>query len=96
MATRKRKSAKPYMQYSKKMATFVCFAWLFFRLLSLAAMTYKPDIAAQVNQWIGGVDTVMFANLGFYSSNSSLEKVITKYYDAKVKEESKEEESENS
>lgn len=96
MATRAKKSAKPYMQYSKKMATFVCFAWLFFRLLSLAAMTYKPDIAEQVNQWIGGVDTVMFANLGFYSGNSSVEKVITKYYEAKIQTADKEEESENS
>ena len=96
MATRAKKSAKPYMQYSKKMATFVCFAWLFFRLLSLAAMTYKPDIAEHVNRWIGGVDTVMFANLGFYSGNSGLEKFVTKYYEAKVQTADKEEESENS
>ncbi len=87
MANKKRRrTAIQPLQYSKKMATFVCAAWCVFRIAALVAMVYQPEVAGEINKWVGGVDTVMFANIGFYSGNSVGEKFILKYYEAKEKE----------
>lgn len=88
------KRARP-LQYSKKMATFVCAAWCLFRIAALVAMVYKPSAAGEINKWVGGVDTVMFANIGFYSGNSVSEKFILKHYETKEQEKDEEEYSEN-
>lgn len=74
------------MQYSKRLATFICLAWLIFRVLSLAAMTYQPEITSAIKDWVSGVDSVMFANIGFYSGNSVSEKFILAHYKTRVKE----------
>ena len=90
-------------QYSKKMCTRVTFFWMFYRVVCLIAVFFKPDISTAVNRITEGVDTVMIVNMGAYTMNSGTEKVAiafskrSKLYssDDENKDESKtEEESE--
>lgn len=39
-------AAKPgYIQYSKRITTAVTVAWIIFRILTLALMTLRPEVA---------------------------------------------------
>ena len=62
-------------QYSKKMCTRVTFFWMFYRVICLVAVFFKPDISTAINRITEGVDTVMIVNMGAYTMNSGTEKV---------------------
>lgn len=69
-----------YVQYSKRLATLVSIAWIAFRLLTIAAAVYRPEITGALIDLQKGVDDVMIVSIGFYSGNSVAEKGILNYF----------------
>lgn len=80
MATKKTRRATPSkrapLQYSKKLSAAVTIFWIVYRLAELVAAVIEPSIADALVQLVAGVDTVMMVNLGFYTGNSTVEKML--------------------
>ena len=78
MATRKRrrrKRAKPYVQYSKRMAWRVTVFWMAYRLMTAIVVAVKPEAQNALVDLVAGVDAVMMVNMGTYTGNSGAEKI---------------------
>ena len=77
VATRKRrrKRAKPYIQYSKRMAWRVTVFWMAYRLMSAIVVAIRPDALNALVDLVAGVDAVMMVNMGTYTGNSGVEKI---------------------
>ena len=77
MATRKRrrKRAKPYIQYSKRMAWRVTVFWMAYRLMTAIVVAIRPDAQNALVDLVAGVDAVMMVNMGTYTGNSGVEKI---------------------
>ena len=77
MATRKRRRrrAKPYVQYSKRMAWRVSVFWMAYRLMTAIVVAIKPDAQNALVDLVAGVDAVMMVNMGTYTGNSGVEKI---------------------
>lgn len=77
MATRKRrrKRAKPYIQYSKRMAWRVTVFWMAYRLMTAIVVAIRPEAQTALVDLVAGVDAVMMVNMGTYTGNSGVEKI---------------------
>lgn len=78
--------ASQMLQFSKRMSITVTIFWIVFRLVEILAAFWRPSISNALVQLVGGVDTVMMVNLGFYCGNSVAEKAILAWMDTKVKQ----------
>lgn len=77
MATRKRrrKRARPYIQYSKRMAWRVAVFWMAYRLMTAIVVAMRPEAQNALVDLVAGVDAVMMVNMGTYTGNSGVEKI---------------------
>lgn len=77
MATRKRRRrrARPYIQYSKRMAWRVTVFWMAYRLMTAIVVALRPDAQSALVDLVAGVDAVMMVNMGTYTGNSGVEKI---------------------
>ena len=77
MATRKRRKrrARPYIQYSKRMAWRVTVFWMAYRLMTAIVVAVRPEVQNALVDLVAGVDTVMMVNMGTYTGNSGVEKI---------------------
>lgn len=77
MATRKRrrKRARPYIQYSKRMAWRVTVFWMAYRLMTAIVVAIRPEAQNALVDLVAGVDAVMMVNMGTYTGNSGVEKI---------------------
>lgn len=77
MATRKRrrKRAKPYIQYSKRMAWRVTVFWMAYRLMTAIVVAIRPEAQTALVDLVAGVDAVMMVNMGTYTGSSGVEKI---------------------
>ena len=66
---------KPFVQYSKKMASRITIFWMIYRIVNLAISTINPDLSKALVDLSAGVDTIMIVNMGTYMGNSATEKV---------------------
>lgn len=72
-----------YVQYSKRITTLVAVAWICFRVLTIALIAYRPEIADATIKLQQGADDVMMVAVGFYCGNSVAEKGIIGYFNAR-------------
>ena len=72
---RRRKPARPYVQYSKRMAWRVTVFWMIYRLVTAAVVALRPDAQNALVDRVAGVDAVMMVNMGTYTGNSGVEKI---------------------
>lgn len=86
--TRKKKS---FLQYSKKLSTAVTGFWIFYRVMTVCAAIWRPEISEALTKLVSGVDSVMMVNLGFYCGNSVSEKAIMAWMQRKEEPEQEEE-----
>ena len=99
MATRKSASAKikeALQQYSKKMCTRVTIFWMLYRVVILAIVYFKPEVATAIIRLTEGVDTVMIINMSVYTANSTVEKVSLAYFGKRFKDALEDEETDDS
>lgn len=77
MTTRKRRRrrARPYIQYSKRMAWRVTVFWMAYRLMTAIVVAVRPEAQNALVDLVAGVDAVMMVNMGTYTGNSSVEKI---------------------
>lgn len=77
VATRKRRRrrARPYIQYSKRMAWRVTVFWMAYRLMTAIVVALRPDAQNALVDLVAGVDAVMMVNMGTYTGNSGVEKI---------------------
>lgn len=64
-----------FVQYSKKMCTCVVVFWMVYRVINFLMILIRADISATLVDLVGGVDTVMICNMGFYVGKSGFENV---------------------
>ena len=72
-------SKTAFVQYSKKMCTWVTLFWMIYRLVNFVVVLLRPDTANALADLCAGVDTVMIVNMGAYTANSGTEKVAIAY-----------------
>jgi hypothetical protein len=96
VATRKRRRrrARPYIQYSKRMAWRVTVFWMAYRLMTAIVVALRPDAQSALVDLVAGVDAVMMVNMGTYTGNSGVEKIAIAL--ARRRSEEDEEENEDS
>lgn len=66
---------KNFIQYSKKMCTWVTAFWMLYRLANFIVVLLRPEISTALVDLSAGVDTIMIVNMGAYTMNSGTEKV---------------------
>lgn len=64
-----------FVQYSKKMCTCVVVFWMVYRVINFLMILIRADISTTLVDLVGGVDTVMICNMGFYVGKSGFENV---------------------
>lgn len=86
-----------FIQYSKRLASFVTIFWCCFRVIVLALLLFRPSLIDGMRNIIQGADDVMMLNVACYCGNSVAEKGITGYFSAKSssKDDSGDEESDD-
>lgn len=100
MATRKRQ-AKNFEQFSKKLSKWVLIFWAVYRILTLVIAILRPDITTGLTALTHGVDDAAMCVVISYTANSATEKVAVQYFTAKHealakdKDKDTEEESDN-
>lgn len=72
---RRRRRARPYIQYSKRMAWRVTVFWMAYRLMTAIVVALRPDAQSALVDLVAGVDAVMMVNMGTYTGNSGVEKI---------------------
>lgn len=72
---RRRRIARPYIQYSKRMAWRVTVFWMVYRLATAVIVALRPETRDALVDLAAGVDAVMMVNMGTYTGNSGVEKV---------------------
>lgn len=70
------KMQEAYVQYSKRMCTYVAVFWAFYRIAVSLLIFFRPEITNAMIHLTDGVDTVMIANISFYTGNSVCEKAF--------------------
>lgn len=84
MATARSPTLKrDYVQYSKRLATWITVFWCVFRVAILAALLLRPSLAEAMQGIVQGADDVMMVNIGFYAGNSVAEKGVLSYFKAR-------------
>lgn len=74
---------KDYVQYSKRLTTWITAFWCVFRVAILGALLVRPSLAEAMQGIIQGADDVMMVAIGFYAGNSVAEKGMTSYFKAR-------------
>ena len=75
---------KQYIQFSKRITTAITAMWFLFRLLTLGAISIRPEAAEALTRFQQGADDVMMVAIGFYCGNSVAEKGIMGYFQARA------------
>ena len=97
MATRKKKSEeKPYVQFSKKLITFVMIFWGLIRLASVVAVMISPSSGTDMAAIVRGVDDIAMVNVLAYTGNSVSEKIALGYFQMRSKQKDDSDEKEES
>ena len=73
-----------FVQYSKRLATFITIFWCAFRVIVLALLLFRPSLIDGMRNIIQGADDVMMMNVACYCGNSVAEKGITGYFGMKA------------
>lgn len=87
---------KAYVQYSKKLTTWLSILWCIIRLFSVIAVFVNPSCAIGMEAIIRGIDDVEMVCVCSYCVNSVGEKGITGYFNARAKQKDDYEEDEDS
>ncbi len=94
MATRKKKTQeKPFVQFSKKLITFVMIFWGLIRITSVISVIINPDSGTTMAAIVRGVDDIAMINVLAYTGNSVSEKIALGYFQMKAGEKEEDEES---
>ena len=100
MAIRRKKkpAEKPFIQFSKKLITFVMLFWGIIRLASVVAVILSPESGTSMAAIVRGVDDIAMVNVLAYTGNSVSEKIALGYFKMRSgeKEEDDEDEEKNS
>lgn len=97
MAVKKKKTTeKPFVQFSKKLITFVMIFWGVIRLASVVAVMVSPDSGASMAAIVRGVDDIAMVNVLAYTGNSVSEKIALGYFRMRSGEKEEEEKKEES
>lgn len=75
--------SKTYVQYSKRLASFITVFWCLFRIIVLALLLFRPSLIDGMESIIHGADDVMMFNVACYCGNSVAEKGIIGYFSTK-------------
>ena len=75
---------KDYIQYSKRLATWITAFWCLFRVAVLVVLLLRPSLAVSMQGIIQGADDVMMANIGFYAGTSIAEKGLVNYFKSRA------------
>ena len=85
-----------YVQYSKRLATFITIFWCLFRVTVLALLWFSPSLLDGIEKVVKGADEVMMFNVACYCGNSVAEKGIIGYFrQSSSADESEEEDASN-
>jgi len=68
------KVKEAFVQYSKKMCTWVTIFWMIYRVIISILIFLKPETSNAMVHLTDGADTVMIANISVYTGNSICEK----------------------
>ena len=97
MAVKKKKTTeKPFVQFSKKLITFVMIFWGVIRLASVVAVMVSPDSGVSMAAIVRGVDDIAMVNVLAYTGNSVSEKIALGYFRMRSGEKEEEEKKEES
>lgn len=88
----KKKTEKPFVQFSKKLITFVMIFWGVIRLASVIAVIVSPDSGTSMAAIVRGVDDIAMVNVLAYTGNSVSEKLALGYFQMRSKDKDDEEE----
>ena len=86
---------KTYIQYSKRIMTFVAVAWAVIRALTLGIILLRPEVSEAMTDYIKGCDDIMVVAIGFYTGNSVAEKGIVGYFSRETNESKEQKQSED-
>lgn len=89
---RKKKSDKPYIQFSKKLITAVMIFWGLIRMASVVAVIISPDSGVSMASIVRGVDDIAMVNVLAYTGNSVSEKIALGYFQMRASEAKKDDE----
>ena len=81
-----RKTAQNFIQFSKRLATYVMVFWGAYRLLSLVLVLFRPEVATALAALTAGIDDLAMVNVISYTANSATEKVTVSYFANKAAE----------
>jgi len=85
-----RTKEKQFLQFSKKLITFVMIFWGIIRLASVVAVIVSPDSGTSMAAIVRGVDDIAMVNVLAYTGNSVSEKIALGYF--KMKSDNKDDE----
>ena len=86
MATRQTKVEREYVQFSKKLITYVMVFWGIIRLTSVIATIINPESGTSMSAIVRGVDDIAMVNVLAYTGNSISEKISLGYFKYKSTE----------
>lgn len=89
--TKKKPAEKPFIQFSKKLITFVMVFWAIIRLASVVAVIISPESGTSMAAIVRGVDDIAMVNVLAYTGNSISEKVALGYFKMRSGEKEEEE-----
>ena len=70
-----KRGGRKYMQFSKKLAVTVTAFWMIYRIAQFVVILIRPEVAESMTDLVKGVDGIQMANMGWYTGNSSVEKI---------------------
>ena len=99
----RRKTEKPYVQFSKRLVTAIMLFWGAIRAASVVAVFVTPESGEHMAAIVRGVDDIAMVIVLAYTGNSISEKIALGYFDMRAREaqgekdetDEKEEEAEN-
>lgn len=77
------KTKNAFVQYSKRMCTWIAIFWMIYRLANFLVVLLRPEIATALVDLSTGVDTIMIVNISVYSGNSISEKAFIAFSNRK-------------
>lgn len=83
--------SQKYVQFSKRMAMIVTIFWMVYRIAQFVVVLVRPEVSSDMAELVKGVDAAQMANMGWYTGNSSVEKIALAFSNNKEKEEETEE-----
>jgi len=80
----KEESEYKYVQFSKRLITYVIIFWSIIRLVSVLVTIINPDAGVSMASIVRGVDDIAMINVFAYTGNSISEKISLSYFKYKT------------